>query len=213
MTEVIDAVLVTTDVMNAFNSVERKNVMDAVEWALQGSESAVEILELVRYGLQPGTIVLSDGSQRTMDRGVVQGDPTSATLFGTWMAYVLYRVKESHPDTMAFLRPGGASAAELLRRGKTVIWAYADDVAFLGRNEADVWAAHATFRDLLAAGGQQLCDAKTEVVASRMVTGCFCTADKRSEEGGASTGCAYRSGDGCHRRPAADKAGKGSRSS
>ena len=169
LTGVLDAVLVTTDVTNAFNSVERKNVLDAAEWALQGSESAAEILELVRYGLQPGTIVLSDGSQRTMDRGVVQGDPTSATLFGTWMAYVLHSVKQSHPDTIAFLRPGGASAAELLRRGKTVIWAYADDVAFLGRNEADIWAAHATFRDLLAAGGQQLCDAKTEVVASRLV--------------------------------------------
>ena len=71
----------TIDVANAFNEAERPVILDALTRA--GASKGVTAY--ARHCLQPTTVVTPYGT-RIIDRGVVQGDPQSPTLFATLMA-------------------------------------------------------------------------------------------------------------------------------
>lgn len=156
------ALLVSADIRNAFGTVERAAVVEAAGWALErsGAAGAAGLLETVRACLRPGEVVMGGDRVRVMDRGVVQGDPTSMLLYGAWMARVVARVVE-RVDGVEALEVEGPTMRERLERGaRAVVWAYADDVGVAGVDEEVVWRAYETLREELRAGGQEVNDAK-----------------------------------------------------
>ena len=80
-------VVLCLDVSNAFNCVERECVVDAVR------VFAPDFVPFVTHSLQPSYVVCPDASTMRVDRGVVQGDPLSATLFALVIAGVMRRVR------------------------------------------------------------------------------------------------------------------------
>ena len=75
------------DVKNAFNCVHRSAVVDVV------TEVDSDLAPFFAHILQPTTMI-GEGVTRVVDRGVVQGDPTSSLLFAMVIAKVAERVRD-----------------------------------------------------------------------------------------------------------------------
>jgi len=101
-------VLVTIDLRNAFNSIHRAKVLEAVH-----SYALLDLYNLVHflYGT-PSKLLSQFIPELFSENGVRQGDPLGPVLFSLGIHPVLAALKAAHPDVK--------------------IWAYIDDITLLG---------------------------------------------------------------------------------
>ena len=138
------------DVRNAFNSVEREEVVAVVEEALP------QVSGFIRHGLGGADMVTKAGV-RQVDRGVVQGDPTSSVLFAMVVAKVLKAVA-----TAGVAKPVGQVEPD---GDGCMVGAYADDITVAAKDGADLKAALGALERGLNGVGLTVERKKTQVLA------------------------------------------------
>ena len=146
-----DAIMVKTDFKNAFGSIYKSAIFDAVHRRCPVDNSDFLRWYLNRHLRQPSTYLASDGSKHHYNRGVAQGSPLSMFLFCTTVQDALEEV-HAHAST--------ASA-----RNNCITMAYADDTTFIGCPEAAINAA-CTYARLVAPLGIILQPMKSVIMAT-----------------------------------------------
>jgi hypothetical protein len=155
--------IVSVDVSNAFNCVERAVVVDCVR------DVCPEVAPFVTWCLQTTTLVADGGVNVPVTRGVVQGDPLSPMLFALAMCRVLTRVVASCSDRgvrVQLLSPDDDvdDVVAQMEESAVGLGAYADDVVFTFRDAASAAIVAEVLEVELKGIGLELARTKTRVV-------------------------------------------------
>ena len=173
--------LLSLDVKNAFNCVDRCAVVAEVEAVCP------DVAPFVRWCLQATPMIVSGLGKHEVRRGVVQGDPMSSTLFALVMAGVARKVAASCSAvgvSVVLLAPGAGARTQLasVGHGCVALGAYADDctlvwsdpdalctvVDAITRALADVGLSAEPSKSFIVAG-DGVDDAFVQSTASRLV--------------------------------------------
>jgi hypothetical protein len=157
--------LVSVDVRNAFNCVDRAVVVDCVR------EVCPQLAPFVTWCLQPTTLVVGEATH-SVSRGVVQGDPLSPALFGLVMCRVMTRVVSQCRDRGVHVQLLGPhddvdDTIEGMAASSVAMGAYADDCFFAFRDVSCAAVVATVLEEEFGRVGLELARAKTCVVPGR----------------------------------------------
>ena len=144
-------VLVKTDFKNAFGSIYKSALFDAVDHYCRPEQSRMLRYYMDTHMRGSSTYLASDGSTHTYNRGVAQGSPLSMFLF----------CNAVHQHLMSCTDRG----AGLNHRSRYIVTAYADDTTFVGE-PATVLDAVQQYARAVASIGISMRPEKTTIVAT-----------------------------------------------
>jgi hypothetical protein len=155
------------DLKNAFGTVERSEVMAAVEhYVGDGDEGLVAT---VAHGLGRIRAVTDDGVEVELTRGVVQGDPTSMITFAAVvtrrLASALVELEGKGLRGVVLSELDGGTVSERLVSGEVdvLLAAYADDVTILARDAGKARVMRDILERQFQEAGMSLAAEKEEV--------------------------------------------------